>query len=190
MKIYFILPLLILTIFITNAFCEDYEDIMPPKDPTGVYLELGGSSDPDIAGGEIGLSGYGNKHIEYRASFAFLAKEGSEDIFTGLSIGARAELKKFISPFLGIGVFTGYSKEDVAADKDDEDNYKDGTIDEDGEKKDEIKDIISAVYPEAGFHFYFTETSRFTVSAKYYITSEGRDNDFFVYSIGFGFFYE
>ena len=57
------------------------------------------------------------------------------------------------------------------------DNDDDLSIDEVGETESEVT-FFNAVYPEIGMHYWVTGSTRLTGSASYFITSDGRDSDF------------
>lgn len=97
---------------------------------------MGARPDPSTIGGEIGISSYVSENLSLIAGLAFLGSENFDDeMFGGANLGARFNLDKRLSPFLGFGAFVGYSKEEVPAEEDDIDNDDDGTVDEEGEKK-------------------------------------------------------
>ncbi len=155
----------------------------------GVYIELGGRSDPDAIGGEIGISHYASEDVSVRGGLAFFASDSSDDIFGGGTLDVRFNLGKKISPFLGFGVFVGYSDETVSAENDDIDNDDDGSIDEDGEEKAIVTDLFASIFPEVGIHFFVSDTTRLTVASRYQMTTEGRDNDNWIYNFGIAFIF-
>ena len=138
-----IVPAVLCCIFITeNAFADS--DKHPYSGKGGLYLEMGARSEPDAIGGEIGFCDYTSENISTTASLAFLASESFEDVFGGANIGIRFGLDYKLSPFVGMGLFGGYSKEDVRADNDRIDNDEDDFIDEPGEEKEVIKiDVVT-----------------------------------------------
>jgi opacity protein-like surface antigen len=156
----------------------------------GIYVELGASSDPNAIGCEVGFFGYENENLSYVGGLGFLASESFEDLFVGANLGIRFSVGNVISPYVGMGVFAGYSEENVGADDDNEDNDDDGFVDEEGEEKEVINNLIGSLYPEIGVQIWTTTTSRLTFSGKYHMTTEGRENDFWMYSFGFGFLFE
>ncbi|UCF85941.1 MAG: hypothetical protein JSV50_10010 [Desulfobacteraceae bacterium] len=139
----------------------------------GLYVELGGRSDPDSIGGELGIYAYASEHFSLRVGLAFLASESVDDVFAGGNLGARYNFGKRFSPFIGFGVFAGYSEETLSAENDGIDNDYDGYIDEFGEEKEVVDNVIGSIYPELGIHFWGTDTTRFTFTGKYFITTEG-----------------
>lgn len=156
----------------------------------GIYVELGAGSDPNAIGGEVGFFGYENENLSYVGGLGFLASESFDDLFVGANLGIRFSVGHVISPYVGMGVFAGYSKKNVGAEDDNEDNDDDGDVDEEGEEKEVIDNVIGSLYPEIGVHIWTSNTSRITFSGKYHMTTEGRENDFWMYSLGFGFLFE
>lgn len=157
---------------------------------SGMYAEFGARSDPDAIGGEFGLSRYISEHLSLRGGLAFLASDSFNDIFAGGTFGARYSLGKRISPFIGLGIFAGDSEETVPAEDDNIDNDEDGFIDESGEKKEIVDDVIASIYPELGLHLWVTETTRLTFASKYHITTKGRDHDFWLFTFGFAILFD
>ncbi len=104
-------------------------------------------------------------------------------------MGVRFQVGRIISPFLVFGVFAGFSDETVSAEDDDIDNDDDGAVDEDGEEKTIVTDILASTYPEVGVHFFVSDTTRFTISSKYQITTEGRDSDYWIHNFGIAFIF-
>jgi len=166
-------------------YAENQDPLQLGSEHGGAYVELGFGHDPDAIGGEIGCFTNPSVHKEIKASFAFIASENYENIFTGASIGIRFQAGTKIKPFVGAGIFAGYTKKEIKAEDDKEDNDNDGKIDEPGEKKEIIDNVMGTVYPEAGVHFLFDDHTRITFAAKYHITTEGRQDDFAIYSAAF-----
>ncbi|MBU1172749.1 MAG: hypothetical protein KKD44_24590 [Proteobacteria bacterium] len=184
-------PTIFLILFLcTTPSVHAQEEPEAAPENVGIYIELGAGNDPDVMGGEIGMFGYTSDHLSLRGGIAFLASERFDDVFSGASAGFRLNLfapKARVSPFIGMGIFAGYTKEEEPAEDDGLDNDDDGTIDESGEKKEIIENVIGTIYPEAGLHIWVSPSSRLTFSNKYNFTSEGRENDFWIYNIGFAF---
>jgi opacity protein-like surface antigen len=155
----------------------------------GVYGELGGREKPDAVAGEIGLAGYGTENLSFRFGFSFLASENFDDIYTGLTAGARYDLGSRFSPFVGIGIFAGETTEDVPAANDGYDNDDDGFVDEYGEERTRTTGTMLSLYPEVGVHLWVTRATRLTVAGKYHVTTEGRDSDFWLYSFGIAYMF-
>ena len=89
----------------------------------------------------------------------------------------RIQTPTRVAPFAGIGSFLGINRFYEKAENDRVDNDDDGVVDESGEKEENYK-AFSAVYPEVGIHAWLTESTRLTASARYYVTEEGRADDF------------
>jgi len=155
-----------------------------PDYKTGIYCELGGRADPDIIGGEIGLYRYQSEILSLSGGLSFLASEDLADLFTGLNVGARLNTPGPLQAFIGLGVFLGYSKERASADNDWIDNDDDGFTDEYGEEKEIIDNVLGSIYPEAGIHLWISDKTRLTLTAKYQITTEGSDHNFWMYNFG------
>lgn len=159
----------------------------PETTREGLYAEMGAGNDPDTIGGEFGYFGYPVDHLSFRVGIACLASERFDDFFVGATTGIRVNLFRqgsFITPFVGLGLFGGYSKEKVLADDDGVDNDDDGVVDESGEEDDVIDDVIAMIFPEAGVQVWMSEKSRLTLSGKYNLTTEGRDSDFWAFNLG------
>ena len=161
-----------------------------PVDGGGLYLELGEGLGPytNLAG-EIGLECI-DENLSARGGLFFLfSKNLDNDYFIGCNLGTRFSIMKgSISPFVGVGVSTGYSEEKVSATEDGIDNDGDDFIDEKGEKKEKVDKIIATCYPEIGTYLWTSESLKLTISVRYQVTTEGREQDFWMYTMSI-FFY-
>ena len=161
-----------------------------PVDGGGLYLELGEGMGPytNLAG-EIGLECI-DETLSARGGLFRLSSENLDDnYFIGCNLGTRFSLMKgAISPFVGVGVSTGYSEEKVSANEDGIDNDSDGFIDEKGEKEEKVDKIIATCYPEIGTYLWTSESVKLTLSVRYQVTTEGREQDFWMYTMAV-FFY-
>ena len=83
---------------------------------------------------------------------------------------------------MGVGGFLGINEYHENADRDGFDNDDDGIADELGEQDENYKAIV-AVYPEVGLHAWLTGSTRLTASGRYYVTEEGRDDDFWYFGL-------
>jgi len=153
----------------------------------GFYVELGGSSDPDTILGGTGFWAEVSDYVTLKGGLSLLASESFDDTFTGGNLDLHISFGSRFSPYVGAGIFAGYSRERVSADDDDIDNDGDGFVDERGEEKTVVKDVIASVYPEAGFYIWITDDLKLSFSGKYYVTTEGREDDFWIFSSGFNF---
>ncbi len=150
----------------------------------GGYIAFAGRDDPTALGAEVGMSQYGEPWYETRVGLATLVHDGGDHPFSaGLTGSLRAQTPTRLAPFVGVGAYGGYSAFS-RADGDGRDNDKDGQIDEDGELD---SGIALAIYPEAGVHYWLNHRLRLTASASYYVTNQGRDDDFLFYSVGLAF---
>jgi len=150
----------------------------------GLYAELGGREGPDAFCGEIGAFGYVNNNLTLRAGLAMIASESFDDLFTGITTGARYAFDSPLTPFVGFGVFGGYSKETVSATNDGVDNNNNGLVDEWGESDSRISAVLLSAYPEVGVHLWAGDNMRMTFSGKYYVTTEGMDSNFWLFNFG------
>jgi hypothetical protein len=161
-----------------------------PVDGGGLYLELGEGLGPyTTLGGEIGLECI-DENLSARGGLFFLfSKNLDNDYFIGCNLGTRFSMMKgSISPFVGVGVSTGYSEEKVSATEDGIDNDGDDFIDERRGKKEKVDKIIATCYPEIGTYLWTSESFKLTISVRYQVTTEGREQDFWMYTMAI-FFY-
>jgi hypothetical protein len=158
----------------------------------GVYGTIAAAGETGAASGEIGAAYYPTSWLETRAGLAGLAGADSDPeslgdlLYLGVNGGARLGSPTRIAPFIGVGTFAGVSTYDVVAaalDDDDDDDLFD-------DPEDERLRLVGAVYPEVGLHVWVTDRLRLTGSAAYYVTTEGRDNDFWLFGLSVGRFTE
>ncbi|MFT5239336.1 MAG: hypothetical protein ACI9OU_002659 [Candidatus Promineifilaceae bacterium] len=162
-----------------------FADVLVPTEGTAGFVELSGRANPDIVGGELGLIGWFNGSLSAKGSFSFLASEPLEDFFAGANISIQTQFPWRFSPYVGVGAFAGYSREDVRAENDNLDNDDDGFTDERGEEKSVVDNVTSSVYPEIGLLMWVKHDVRLSISGRYHISSEGRDFDAWIYAVGF-----
>jgi hypothetical protein len=183
-------------VFLNFSIClsDEFDDFSPPEYPNGLYLEIGGGENQNSSWGELGFLGTVSDYFEYRASLGYLGLEPVEtsdkEYYGGINIGTRIKYSSFITPFLGAGIFSGYSFENKNAENDGIDNDNDNIVDEENEKKEVSDDVIFCFYPEAGFYFQFQNNSKIYFSAKYMISTEKEADNFYLFTIGFSFSYE
>lgn len=157
---------------------------------TSIYFELGAANDPDALGGTIGVAHEVSDIFTCHGGLSYFASEHSSDVFGGITIGLRTNATALrIMPFVGLGLFTGISKEYVPADNDNEDNDGDGEIDEAGEEEEIIDDVMASVYPEVGVNFMLAKDMGVMVTAKRHYTSEGDELKFWMYSAAFAMYF-
>jgi hypothetical protein len=152
----------------------------------GSYVGGAYANDPNSGGIEIGVFDYSSPEVESRISLAALAGTGRENWFLGANMGMRLQSPSRLAPFVGVGGFAGVNWEEVNANNDGRDNDDDGSIDEFNEKKTEY-DALLAVYPEVGIHYWLGTNARLTASASYWVTTAGRDDDFWFIGVGLSF---
>ena len=145
----------------------------------GVYAAAVAAKHPWSVGGELGLFAYhpATACVEVRGGLAGLAGTGAKDVFGGIDLGLRAQPPSRLAPFAGLGVFSGPSRQEVAAEGDGHDNDDDMFTDEPGEKT-RRDDYLGAVYPELGVHYWLNSRWRVSGLSRYYMTSDGRNTDF------------
>lgn len=157
-------------------------------DPNSAYVEIGGNHDPNFGGAGGGLCLY-QEHAAFLAGVSLFGSSSFDDLFVGANLGVRLHathpFRSFITPFIGLGGFVGYSEEEQDAADDDIDNDEDGEVDEEGETKTIVKDTLSSIYPEAGLHINLAGEGLLTLSARYNMTSKGRDVDHWIYALAF-----
>ncbi len=128
---------------------------------------------------------YGEPWFEGRAGLAALVHEtGDHPLSGGAVVSGRLQVPARFAPFVGAGLYGGWAGLE-GADNDGYDNDDDGFIDERGE---DDHAFAVAVFPEVGAHFWINHRVRVTTSLTYYLTNQGRDDDFLFYSVGFSFF--
>ncbi|SCY66133.1 hypothetical protein [Desulfoluna spongiiphila] len=157
-------------------------------DPNTAYVEIAGNHNPNAGGGGGGLSLYGD-HTAFMAGVSVFSSSELDDFFIGFSLGARFHRKNpfrsSVTPFIGLGGFLGFTEEEEEAEDDDTDNDMDGEVDEEGETESSIADTLATIYPEVGLHINIPGDGILTLSARYNITSKGRDFDSWIYALGF-----
>jgi len=157
-----------------------------------VGMTAGGyrAKQPDVQGAELGAFFYTEEYLSLNGSLVILGQEHLDDLLAGLSFSIRAEYPGRISPFVGVGAFGGYNRVYKPAFWDGFDNDRDGVIDEPGEWKKEVHEIMGSVYPEAGVHLWLNKKFRLTFNAAYHYSTLGRDSDYFGYGIHFGYLFD
>lgn len=144
---------------------------------SGWTIGGGAGGSPATAGGKLGGFYHLASWLEMDLALTGIAGTGAHDWFIGPEVGVRVQTPTRIAPFAGVGGFLGINRFYEDADRDGVDNDDDGVTDEFGEQDEDYK-AFTAVYPEVGIHAWLTGTTRLTASARYYVTEEGRDDDF------------
>lgn len=152
---------------------------------SGGYIAAAGRDDPIAAGAEVGLFGYSEPWLEVRGGLAGLIHETGERPLSGGMLGSvRLQAPSRVAPFVGLGIYGGWAGLE-SAENDNVDNDDNGFVDEDGETE---SDFAVAIFPEVGAHVWLNHRVRLTTSVNYYVTNQGRDDDFLFYSVGLSFF--
>lgn len=160
-------------------------DARHTEDLSGFYFSGGAQQRHDddhaIFGGELGFESYAENWVSLRGSIATFVGEseggnGTEG-YGGLDLGVRFQTPSRIAPFVGVGLFNGISKGTRSANGDGIDNDDDGFIDERNERKSTVDGWLTAVYPEVGVHVWANSKLRLTGFGRYFVTTEGRQQD-------------
>ena len=156
-----------------------------PLPAGGLQLELGGRAAPNAIGGGIGIQWYTSSTIAAQVGFSFIATDALEDYFGGMYMNLRLDAPGRTSPFVGVGIFSGYSEEYTSASSDGIDNNHDGFVDEVGEEKEVLDNILFTLHPMVGFKLAIGNNTMLTLTSKYHMTSQSRQNDFWMYEMGY-----
>lgn len=156
------------------------------EDKGGFYVGGAVADDPTSAGLEFGAFSYETPEVETHISLAALGGTGRENWFLGANTGIRLQPPTRLAPFVGVGGFAGLNWAESNARGDGVDNDDDGSIDELGETKTNF-DGLASIYPEVGVHYWLGAHTRLTASASYWITTSGRDDDFWFIGAGISF---
>lgn len=154
----------------------------------GVSVGGGGGGSPSTGGVSVGSFFYPNPWTEVDLALTGLAGTGAHDWFIGPEAGIRFQTPTRIAPFVGAGGFLGGNRFSSRSDNDGRDNDDDGLIDEFGERRTRYK-AFAAVYPEVGIHAWLNGKTRLTANARYYVTEEGRDDDFWYLGLSIGWLF-
>jgi len=183
-----VLWIVLLMHFLSTAALDLHAGENSPSElKTGPYLEIGGQTDPAAVGVGLGGFKYNYRYLSTRLALYVLGSESIDDIFFGADAGFRLDLGTLVSPFVGLGGYYGYHTEYVPAEDDKLDNDGDGQVDEAGEQDAQIDRSVASIYPEAGVHIWIDRFTRFSLSGKYHVTTEGRNSDFWLFCVGFSF---
>jgi len=150
----------------------------------GIYVGGGGATDPVTGGGEVGIFTYPYSWLESHAGALVLAGTGEQNLFAGATAGVRVQTPSRVAPYVGGGAFLGMTASEIInSSGNDDDDFPPPEL-EDTEDKNEF---IAGVFPEAGVHYWLTPSLRLSAGASYYVTTAGRDADFWYYGGGFSY---
>jgi len=155
---------------------------------SGVSVGGGGGGSPSTGGVTVSSFSYANASTEIDFGLTGLAGTGAHDWFIGPELGIRFQTPTRIAPFAGAGGYVGGNRFSSPSAADGEDNDDDGSIDELGERRTRYK-AFAAVYPEVGVHAWLSGDTRLTASARYYVTEEGRNDDFWYLGLSVGWLF-
>jgi len=159
----------------THRMAKQIVDARHVEGESGLYGGAAFAEEPTSAGVELGGFGYPKSWLSTRLGLSFLAGTGAKDLFTGANLGARVQIPSRFSPFVGTGVYGGFSQKTIEHDC----GCRERTADEG----------FAAIYPEVGTHFWLTGQWRLTTSAAYFFNTEGRNEDFWFFGISLGRLY-
>jgi len=173
----------------SSRMLKQLVDARHVDDKSGWSLSSGAGGSPATLGASIGGFFFPAPWSEVGYSFTGLAGTGAQDWFIGPEASVRIQTPTRVAPFVGAGGFIGANRFSQRADGDGVDNDNNGFIDELGEE-DEVYKAFVAVYPEAGLHAWLNGTTRLTASGRYYVTEEGRDDDFWFLSVSMSWLFD
>lgn len=156
-----------------------------PKDGR-LYLEMGAGEKPAALWLSVGGTGYLDERNSFNMGLYFLVTENiidDEYYNTGLTLSYRHNLtaRGALRPFIGVGGAVGYTEHNVLAENDSIDNDNDGLTDEPGEEINLTSNEMAMLFPEVGLDIWMTKETKLSLSARYYLTTEGRDVDFWLF---------
>lgn len=180
---------------------------------SGTYVAGAYRDDPRSQAGSIGAFSYGAN----AATSSYLGGNLSHTDFDGetllgLETGTRIQAPSRLAPFAGAGATGGASADAIGrtvalvlgaivyvlVTDDDDDHDHDSshhssnshTHDHDHDDDNDWRlhySPFAAVYPEVGVHYWVTHDTRLTFNARYMVTTEGRDHDFWLFGLSLGF---
>jgi hypothetical protein len=158
---------------------------------SGVYIGGGGATEPATGGGEVGIFTYPYSWLETHAGALVLAGTGDQNLFAGATLGMRAQTPSRLAPYFGGGAFAGATASEVinALEEGDDDDFPlpEPENPQNPSKNDDRTDFIAGVFPEAGLHLWLTPSVRLSAGGSYYVTTDGRDSDFWYYGGGISY---
>lgn len=123
-------------------------------------------------GAEFGVTNYGSPWLSSKLALAGQFNSGAENAFVGLNAAVNASTPTRVAPFVGAGVFGGVDLASVLTSSGDEETEA---------------QFLGAIYPEAGVHVWLNGRTRLSASASYWVTTVGREHDFWYYGVGLTF---
>lgn len=156
------------------------------KGDSGLYVTGGAASGhPFAVGGELGVFSLPSPTTTVRAGLVGLGAEGRPGFLTGGVFGVQLHSPSRLAPYVGLSGFAGYSNFDAPAAHDGFDNDNDGRIDERNEMAKQSSGT-AAIVPEVGVQYWINGHRRVSIGASYYLTTDGRNEDFVLFGITFG----
>lgn len=153
-------------------------------DDSGYYIGGAGSNfrQNPAGGAEVGVTNYSLPWLSSKLALAGQLNSGARNAFVGMNSAVHVSTPTRVAPFIGAGLFGGVDIATVinTLGNDDED-------DEDDDVEDTKTQFLGAIYPEAGVHVWLTGRTRLSASASYWVTTEGRHDDFWYYGLGLTF---
>lgn len=144
---------------------------------SGMYLGGAASNfrDNRAVGAEVGVTNYSQPWLSSKMTLAGQLNSGAGNGFVGANTAVHVSTPTRIAPFVGAGLFGGVDISTVVNSLNDEESTD--------------TQFLGAAYPEAGVHVWLNGRTRLTGSASYWVTTTGRDKDFWYYGLGltFGF---
>lgn len=192
----------------TERMARQMVDARHVADRNGISVGVAYQADPDSLGGRVGMFRYPSPNVENYIGFSGVDGATTENLMLGVDGGVRFQPATRIAPFAGVGGFAGIGWQSAAATgaipvalaidgtlNDDEDDSK--SFDEDDYPltgalySEEVigtkRQFLGAFYPEIGVHYWLTPNIRLTGSSQYWLTTLGRDDDFWFHSASVSF---
>lgn len=148
----------------------------------GVYADAGAATTHrTAAAGEIGIAGLPTSWLTVRGGLVGMLAEGLPSYLVGGTLGVRMHAPTRLSPYVGLSGMAGYSQASTTADH----SYRDsgGHWVSAGDTVLGDSAGLAAIVPEAGLSYWFSSTTRAGLGAKYYVTTDGRSQDFMMYGL-------
>ena len=138
---------------------------------SGLYVSAGAATrHPAAAAGEIGLFLMPSSWATGRLGLVGLLAEGQSNYLTGGTAGIQFQFPTRLTPYAGLSGFAGVVHDDTTDNSSGFSNNPGPTTTNSGG--------MAAIIPEAGIHYWVNSRFRLSVGANYYITTEGRNEDF------------